>query len=65
MNDQLLTNLAHLLQELQVSLEKLHGSVKSQQERLDGLSSSQVILFQLLIQHSRINPADLLQRAGR
>ena len=60
MNDQLLSNLAVLLQDLQVSLERLHGSVKMQQERMDGVSASQVILFQLLIQHTGVNPADLL-----
>lgn len=60
MNDQLLSSLAVLLQELQVSIERLHGSVKQQQERMDGLSASQVILFQLLIQHAGINPAELL-----
>lgn len=60
MDNEILNSLAKVLSELQQSVEKLNQSVQFHQQRVEGLAASQVILFQVLMRHAGVNPADII-----
>lgn len=60
MEQEILISLAKVLTELKQSVEHLNESIQLHQNRVEGLAASQVILFQILIRHADLDPADII-----
>jgi hypothetical protein len=60
LDNETLNSLTKVLMELQQSVEKLNHSVQFHQQRVEGLAASQVILFQVLMRHTGVDPADIV-----